>query len=162
MLGAFAGRRAGLCTPLLEVRMPVVKSSEIRQRLDRFVKGEMKRTGVPGAAVGILHRGRRLVEGYGVTSVEHPLPVEADTLFQIGSTTKTYTATAAMRLVEQGKLDLNAPVRRYLPDLRLKNKEAERKTRLPRWSVDWPRSSISPRSAKFGPTTMQASISPDV
>ncbi|MGH2812932.1 MAG: serine hydrolase domain-containing protein, partial [Actinomycetota bacterium] len=107
-----------------------MKSSEIHQRLDRFVKGEMKRTGVPGAAVGILHKGRRLVEGYGVTSVDHPLPVEADTLFQIGSTTKTYTATAAMRLVEQGDLDLNAPVRRYLPDLRLKNKEAERKATL--------------------------------
>ena len=47
------------------------------------------------------------------------MPVDPDTLFQIGSTTKTYTGMAAMRLVEQGKLDLDAPVRTYLPDLRL-------------------------------------------
>ena len=41
--------------------------------------------------------------------------MDPDTLFQIGSTTKTVTATAAMRLVEQGRLDLNVPVRTYIP-----------------------------------------------
>lgn len=103
---------------------------EINQALDRFVKSEMRRLGVPGVAVGILHRGKRYVKGYGVTNVDHPLQVQADTLFQIGSTTKTFTATAIMRLVEQGKLDLDVPVRRYLPELRLRNKDAERKSTL--------------------------------
>jgi CubicO group peptidase (beta-lactamase class C family) len=59
------------------------------------------------------------VKGFGVTNVDHPLPVDADTLFRIGSTTKTFTATAMMRLVEQVKVDLAAPARKYLPDLRL-------------------------------------------
>ena len=54
-----------------------------------------------------------------MTNVEHPLPVDADTLFQIGSISKTVTATAAMRLVEAGRLDLDAPLRHYLPELRL-------------------------------------------
>lgn len=104
--------------------------SETNQALDRFVKSEKRRLGVPGVSVGVLHRGRRYTQGYGVTNVDHPLPVLADTLFQIGSTTKTFTASAIIRLVEQGKLDLNVPVRRYLPDFRLKNKEAERKATL--------------------------------
>ena len=56
--------------------------------------------------------------GFGVTSVDNSLPVDADTLFQIGSTTKTFTDAAAMRLVEQGKLDLDVPIRTYLPNLR--------------------------------------------
>lgn len=104
--------------------------SSVNQALDRFVRLQMRRTGTPGVAVGILWRGRRYTEGYGVTNVDHPLAVTEDTLFQIGSTTKTFTATAIMRLIEQGKLDLDAPVRRYLPDLQLKDSEATRKTTL--------------------------------
>src|SRR5262249_15197859 len=53
------------------------------------------------------------------TNVNHPATVAADTLFQIGSITKTMTATIVMRLVEMGKLDLGTPIRAYLPDLRL-------------------------------------------
>ncbi len=58
--------------------------------------------------LGILHEGREYVAGFGVTNVDHPLTVDGDTLFQIGSTTKTVTGTAAMRLVEMGRLDRNA------------------------------------------------------
>jgi CubicO group peptidase (beta-lactamase class C family) len=79
----------------------------------------MERLHVPGVAVGVLLEDGSLTAGYGTTSLDNPLPVTGDTLFQIGSTTKTVTATIAMRLVEQGKLDLDAPVRRYLPELRL-------------------------------------------
>jgi CubicO group peptidase (beta-lactamase class C family) len=51
-----------------------------------------------------------------VTNVDYPLLVDGDTLFWIGSTTKTFTGTAAMRLVEQGNLDLDARVETYLPE----------------------------------------------
>ena len=54
-----------------------------------------------------------------VTNVDHPLPVTDDTLFQIGSISKTFTGTLLMRLVEQGKLDLDTPIRTYLPDFKL-------------------------------------------
>ena len=81
--------------------------------------GEMERLKVPGVAIGVVDGEAEHAAGLGVTSVEHPLPVTPDTLFQIGSTTKTVTGTAAMRLVEQGRLDLDAPVRAYLPALRL-------------------------------------------
>src|SRR5205823_2492861 len=60
------------------------------------------------------------------TSVENPLPVEENTLFQFGSTGKTFTATAMMRLVEQGKVDLNEKVRTYVPELKLKDDDVAR------------------------------------
>jgi CubicO group peptidase (beta-lactamase class C family) len=80
-----------------------------------------ERLQVPGVAAGILLDGEVDYVAHGVTSIVNPLPVDEGTLFQIGSTTKTYTGTAIMMLVEQGKIDLNATVRTYLPDFALKD-----------------------------------------
>jgi CubicO group peptidase (beta-lactamase class C family) len=84
--------------------------------LDAKIRAGMARYGIPGVAVGVLAQGREYVQGYGVTNVDYPVAVDGDTLFRIGSTTKTFTGTTVMRLVEQGRLDLEAPVRTYLPD----------------------------------------------
>jgi CubicO group peptidase (beta-lactamase class C family) len=78
---------------------------------------------VTGVAVGVLVDGVEHYAFHGVTSVENPLPVNDSTFFQFGSTGKTYTATAMMRLVEQGKVDLDAPVRTYLPEFTLKDED---------------------------------------
>src|SRR5689334_21410120 len=78
---------------------------------------------VPGVAVGVLLDGREEHAVHGVTSVTNPLPVDERTLFLCGSTTKTFTATAVVRLVEQGLVELDAPVRRYLPDFRVADEE---------------------------------------
>lgn len=83
----------------------------------------MEAYGIPGVAVGVLYDGHEYLKGYGMTNVDHPRPVDPDTVFRIGSTTKTITGTAALRLVEQGKLDLNARVRRYLPEFRSSDPE---------------------------------------
>jgi len=80
---------------------------------------EMERLHVPGVAVGTLFDGQEQIAGFGVTNVDHPLAVTEDTLFQIGSITKTFVGTMAMRLVEAGKLELDAPLRRYLSDLHM-------------------------------------------
>ena len=95
-----------------------------RDLLDEFINKMVKKTGVPGVAVGIYHNGQTITAGYGVTNVEHPLPVTDETLFQIGSITKTYTGTAIMRLVEMGKLDLDAKVRTYIPDFKVSDETA--------------------------------------
>ena len=79
---------------------------------------------VPGVAVGIYSAGAEDYVFHGVTSIENPLEVNAETLFQIGSTSKTYTATALMVLVEQGKVDLQARVRDYLPEFKVKDEAA--------------------------------------
>jgi len=81
---------------------------------------------VPGVAVGIFCDGQEHYAYHGVTSVENPLAVGPSTLFQIGSTTKTYTATAIMALAEAGEVDLDDPVRAYVPALRLKDEAAAR------------------------------------
>jgi CubicO group peptidase (beta-lactamase class C family) len=85
-------------------------------QLDDVIRAGMAQYGIPGVAVGVLAQGREYVKGYGVTNVDYPVPVDGDTRFRVGSTTKTVTGTTVMRLVEQGTLALDAPVRTYLPD----------------------------------------------
>jgi CubicO group peptidase (beta-lactamase class C family) len=84
--------------------------------LDDKVKAGMQEYGIPGVALGLIYQGTGYIRGYGVTNVDSPQQVDGETLFRIGSTTKTFTGTAVMRLVEQGKLDLDATVQTYLPD----------------------------------------------
>jgi CubicO group peptidase (beta-lactamase class C family) len=79
---------------------------------------------IPGVALGILDNGREEVAGLGVANVETGEPVTPETLFQLGSVTKTYTATALMRLVEQGRVELDLPVRTYVPDFRVADPDA--------------------------------------
>jgi CubicO group peptidase (beta-lactamase class C family) len=98
--------------------------------LDDRIREVMDRLKVPGVAVGVLLDGREYVAGYGITNVRHPLSVDPDTLFQIGSISKTVAGTAAMRLVELGMLDLAAPVRTYLPDLRLADEDVAARVTL--------------------------------
>ena len=73
---------------------------------------------VPGVAIGLLDADGPRAHVFGITNVDHPLPIDADTVFEIASITKTMTATVAARLASEGKLELDAPVRRYLTDLR--------------------------------------------
>ena len=95
--------------------------------LQEFVSVKAEELGVPGVAAGVLIDGKEEPAFHGVTSIENPLDVDADTLFQFGSTGKTYTATAMLRLAEDGKVDLDAPVRRYLPEFQLRDKEVAEK-----------------------------------
>lgn len=81
---------------------------------------------VPGVSVGVVIDGVEQYAYHGVTSTKNPLPVDEGTLFQFGSTAKTYTATAIMLLMERGELELEAPVRRYLPEFTLQDEDVAR------------------------------------
>jgi CubicO group peptidase (beta-lactamase class C family) len=94
--------------------------------LAALVQTKMKEYGVPGVALGIIQGGEVTVRGLGITNVEDPLPVTPHTVFPVASISKTFAATAIMRLAEQGKIDLKAPVRRYLPDFRVRDETASR------------------------------------
>src|SRR5438270_3534419 len=94
--------------------------------LQETVSGLAEQLAVPGVAVGVLTNGEEVYGFHGVTSVENPLPVDADTLFQFGSTGKTFTATALLRLVEQGLVDLDAPVQTYIPEFRMEDEGVAR------------------------------------
>jgi CubicO group peptidase (beta-lactamase class C family) len=97
------------------------------KELGEFVQSCMAHYHVPGVAVGVLQDGQAHTAGFGLTNTEHPLPVDERTLFQIGSITKTITGTALMRFVAQGRLDLDAPLRAYLPGLRLADEDVARR-----------------------------------
>ncbi|QUH04385.1 beta-lactamase family protein [Saccharopolyspora erythraea] len=83
--------------------------------------------GIPGVAAGVWADGREIHASHGVTSVDNPRPVDGNTLFHLASVTKTFTATALMRLAVEGMVDLEAPVCRYIPELRLSDERAAAK-----------------------------------
>ena len=84
-------------------------------------RAEMARLDVPGVAVGVIAGGRWYAEGFGVTHTGRPSPVTGETLFQVGSTSKTVCATALMMLADEGKVDIERPVRAYIPSFRLQS-----------------------------------------
>jgi len=91
----------------------------MNEALSELVEATAIEYGIPGVAVGVWANGQERFACHGVTSTEHPLPVDRDTLFLLGSITKTYTATAVMQLVADGRVELDAAVRHYLPELEL-------------------------------------------
>jgi CubicO group peptidase (beta-lactamase class C family) len=84
--------------------------------LEAYIERVRKQFDVPGIAVAVVKDGKVVTaQGYGVRKIGAPERVDAQTLFGIASNTKAFTATAVGILVEQGKLDWDAPVIRYLP-----------------------------------------------
>ena len=96
------------------------------EQLAALVTQKMTEYGVPGVAFGIVKNGQATVRGFGVTNLDEPQAVTPDTIFPLASISKTVAATAIMRLVEQGKIDLAAPVRKYLPDFKVQDEAASR------------------------------------
>jgi len=95
------------------------KFLSIAPKLDEAFRKRVAELGATGAALGIVLDGEVVyARGFGVRDVESKAPVDADTLFRIGSVSKTITALAVMRLRDQGKLFLDAPAATYLPALR--------------------------------------------
>lgn len=123
--GAKAGGRGRPMQPQIAQATP--QSADLRfDALRALVKAKLVEHGVPGLALGIYHQGTFFTEGFGVTNVEDRLAVTSHTVFPIASISKTFAATAVMRLVEQGKLDLDAPVQQYLPEFRVRDSEVSR------------------------------------
>ncbi|GAA5169899.1 MULTISPECIES: serine hydrolase domain-containing protein [Amycolatopsis] len=80
--------------------------------------------GVPGAAIAVSVGGEVLDAAGGVLNTATGVEATPDSVFQIGSITKVWTATLAMQLVDEGALELDVPVRGYLPDFRLGDETA--------------------------------------
>ena len=88
-------------------------------RFRRQLEADRERLGIPGLSAAILEDGEVLwTEGFGYADVERRVPATPDTLYHIASVTKTFTAILVLQLVEQGKLDLDAPVSRYVPEIK--------------------------------------------
>jgi CubicO group peptidase (beta-lactamase class C family) len=86
------------------------------KRLDQFVEQKMKASNIAGMAIALTDREKLLrVSTYGYADVAAKRPVMPETLFEIGSITKSFTSLAVLQLWEEGRLDLHEPVTRYLP-----------------------------------------------
>ncbi len=99
-----------------EPAAPISLADDLAARAQRLFELE----GTPGMAVAAVQDGRIVLEaGFGLADVEAGRPVTTGTRFYIASTTKSLTAFAAIQLARRGELDLDAPLSRLLPDLRL-------------------------------------------
>ena len=90
--------------------------------VDAAMAAEMQKEKVVGLAIGIIENGEiEYLKGYGFADREKALPVTTDTLFRWASCTKPLAAIAALQLAEKGQLDLDADVRKYVPEFPDKN-----------------------------------------
>lgn len=111
-LGAIAGRSL----PAAAGQMTELTAADADSWLDGFVPYAIARGDIAGAVVVIVKDGRVLTQrGYGFADIAARRRVDPETtLFRVGSTSKLFTWTAVMQLVEQGKLDLDSDINRYL------------------------------------------------
>ncbi len=126
---SLARATAALTAIALVLAAPTSAQDRSTARFEALValaEAKMAEHRVPGMAIGIIDNGVLRTRGLGVTNVEDPLPVTDHTVFPIASISKTFAATAMMRLVEQGKVDLNAPVRKYLPEFKVRDAAVSR------------------------------------
>jgi CubicO group peptidase (beta-lactamase class C family)/D-alanyl-D-alanine dipeptidase len=95
---------------------------EAAGRIETFVRELMKVQGLPAVSIAMVE-GRRVVwaRGFGLARPEEGVEATATTVYRVGSVSKLFTDLAVMQLVEEGKLDLDAPVSRYLPGFAPKN-----------------------------------------
>jgi CubicO group peptidase (beta-lactamase class C family) len=96
-------------------KLPV--ADDAPEKVDAFVGSELARQRIPGVELGVYRDGKLTkAQGYGLANVEWNVAVTPDTIFQSGSVGKQFTATAVMMLVEEGKVGLDDPVKKYFPD----------------------------------------------
>jgi CubicO group peptidase (beta-lactamase class C family) len=107
-----------------------VDKAESTEGLREIIEANWDKRLVPGFAVGVTQGDEEIHLGFGETSVEAPLPVTADTLFQIGSITKTFTSLALLSYIEAGRFQLDAPVREYLADFRVADEQVSQQVTI--------------------------------
>lgn len=96
-------------------RMPAADRALVR-RVDSMAAAFMRAEKIPALSVGVVRCGTTLVaKGYGTADLEASAPATPATLFRLASVSKPFAAVLAARLAEQGKLDLDAPIQRYVP-----------------------------------------------
>jgi CubicO group peptidase (beta-lactamase class C family) len=99
---------------------PSDSASELTHRIDSYLSSAVEVLGLPGLAAAVADAEAVIYSGaFGVRSLESGDPLGPENLFHMASVSKPFVATAVMQLVEQGKIDLDAPVTEYLPYFRL-------------------------------------------
>lgn len=109
---AAAGARQAAAPAQQSAPLPAEK---VRQ-IEALVAAEMAKQKIPGMSVAVVAGGQpRWAAGFGIQDIENEIPARASTVYRLGSISKPITAVAVMQLFERGRLDLDAPVRKYCP-----------------------------------------------
>lgn len=112
---------------LLLANLAFAQDIEIQKKLvgfDKEMEANLKSWNMPGVGVGIVKNGKLVFfKGYGYRDYDKKLPITVNTLFQIASNTKLFTATAIGLLVNEGKLDWDKPVKTFVPSIQFYNNE---------------------------------------
>ncbi|MCB0897066.1 MAG: beta-lactamase family protein, partial [Nocardioidaceae bacterium] len=98
--------------------------TEVKAWLADQLPALLEKYDVPAAAVAVLHQGEVVDDAAGTLNKATGVDATADSLFQIGSVTKLWTSTLVMQLVDEGLVDLDVPVRTYLPEFRIGDEQA--------------------------------------
>jgi D-alanyl-D-alanine carboxypeptidase len=107
-----------LATSLVQAQTPAPISAALREKIDAIAKQALTATGVPSASVAIVQGGAiTYLQAYGAGRTEPHAPALPSMRYSIGSISKQFTAAAALLLAEQGKLSLDDPVSRFVPNL---------------------------------------------
>ena len=103
-------------TPPAEVAAPHVQlDGAVALRISTAIDSTLRARQIPGAAVAVLHHDTLVFSGgFGLANIAERIPVNTETVFQIASLTKVFTAMSIMMLVEEGKVSLDSPASRYL------------------------------------------------
>ena len=100
-----------LCvTGLAQAAEPVTPA-----RIKEVVTKVMQEKHIPGLSIAVSMPGGTIEESYGLANVEYHQPVEKDSIFEIGSISKTFTAIGILILQEEGKLNVNDKITKYFP-----------------------------------------------
>jgi CubicO group peptidase (beta-lactamase class C family) len=132
---------------------------ETFKAIDAMVEGYMRAMNAPGLTLAIADRGGVVrVATYGLSDLTRNEPVRPDHLFQIGSISKSFTAAALLQLRDEGKIDLHAPVTKYLPWLRIEPRDVitthhllTHSSGLPSWAPVFPTDPAGRHVAGFKP-----------
>jgi len=113
-----------------QIHPDINNKAEVEKYFDEHLNELLKKYQVPGGIVSVVKDDKvYFAKGFGYTDPAKKIPVNADTMsFRIGSVTKTFTATAVMQLVEQGKIDLNADINKYLKGFKIVGKNGKKIT----------------------------------
>lgn len=103
--------------PLVLISLLAASTLAHADPVDDLINAEMKRTNTPGIALAVVKDGKIIREqGYGIANVEHQVPVKPETVFQSGSIGKQFIAALVLLLDADGKLKLDDPISRHLPN----------------------------------------------
>ncbi|MGA2965325.1 MAG: serine hydrolase domain-containing protein [Terriglobales bacterium] len=107
-----------LAASLLRAQAPAPISAALREKVDSIVRQALATTGVPSASIAIVQGGAiAYLQAYGDARIEPRTPAAPAMRYSIGSISKQFTAAAVLLLAEQGKLSLDDPVSRFVPNL---------------------------------------------